>query len=92
MALGQALVNWLLLGSFYAAVALGFSLVWSGPGIRTFTATGHRPVEEQHRIHPGEVRRVAKDRSDRAVTGAESGQCHVAEVHAVDAKCRGDLA
>ena len=28
MALGQALVNWLLLGSFYAAVALGFSLVW----------------------------------------------------------------
>src|SRR3954467_15444051 len=26
--------------------ALGFSLVWSGPGIRTFTATGHRPVEE----------------------------------------------
>lgn len=28
MALGQALVNWLLVGSFYAAVALGFSLVW----------------------------------------------------------------
>ena len=28
MALGQTLVNWLLLGSFYAAVALGFSLVW----------------------------------------------------------------
>src|SRR5947209_291994 len=28
MALGQALVNWLFLGSFYAAVALGFSLVW----------------------------------------------------------------
>ncbi|HKC76442.1 MAG TPA: branched-chain amino acid ABC transporter permease [Chloroflexota bacterium] len=28
MALGQTLVNWLFLGSFYAAVALGFSLVW----------------------------------------------------------------
>ncbi len=28
MALGQAFANWLLLGSFYAAVALGFSLVW----------------------------------------------------------------
>src|SRR3954447_248231 len=27
-------------------LALGYSLVWSGPGIRTFTATGHRPVEE----------------------------------------------
>ncbi len=27
-------------------LALGFSLVWSGPGIRTFTATGHRPVQE----------------------------------------------
>jgi Xaa-Pro aminopeptidase len=27
-------------------LALGFSLVWSGPGIRTFTATGHRPVRE----------------------------------------------
>ena len=26
-------------------LALGFSLVWSGPGIRTFTATGHRPVQ-----------------------------------------------
>ncbi|HEY7347020.1 MAG TPA: branched-chain amino acid ABC transporter permease [Ktedonobacterales bacterium] len=25
---GQAVVNWLLVGSFYAAVALGFSLVW----------------------------------------------------------------
>jgi Xaa-Pro aminopeptidase len=24
--------------------ARGYSLVWSGPGIRTFTATGHRPV------------------------------------------------
>lgn len=28
MAFGQVLVNWLLLGSLYAAVALGFSLVW----------------------------------------------------------------
>ncbi len=28
MAFGQAFVNWILLGSFYAAVALGFSLVW----------------------------------------------------------------
>ena len=28
-------------------LALGFSLVWSGPGIRTFTATGHRPVQER---------------------------------------------
>jgi Xaa-Pro aminopeptidase len=28
------------------ALALGFSLVWSGPGIRTFTATGSRPVQE----------------------------------------------
>jgi Xaa-Pro aminopeptidase len=27
-------------------LALGFSLVWSGRGIRTFTATGHRPVQE----------------------------------------------
>jgi Xaa-Pro aminopeptidase len=27
-------------------LAVGFSLVWSGPGIRTFTATGHRPVQE----------------------------------------------
>ena len=27
-------------------LAIGFSLVWSGPGIRTFTATGHRFVQE----------------------------------------------
>jgi Xaa-Pro aminopeptidase len=27
-------------------LALGFSLVWSGPGIRTFTATGSRPIRE----------------------------------------------
>jgi Xaa-Pro dipeptidase len=27
-------------------LALGFSLVWSGLGIRTFTATGDRPVQE----------------------------------------------
>jgi Xaa-Pro dipeptidase len=27
-------------------LARGFSLVWSGPGIRTFTATGDRPVHE----------------------------------------------
>ena len=27
-------------------LALGFSLVWSGPGIRTFTATGSRPIAE----------------------------------------------
>jgi Xaa-Pro aminopeptidase len=27
-------------------LALPFSLVWSGPGIRTFTATGDRPVRE----------------------------------------------
>ena len=27
-------------------LALGFSLVWAGPGIRTFTATGSRPVLE----------------------------------------------
>ena len=27
-------------------LALGFSLVWSGQGIRTFTATGEGPVEE----------------------------------------------
>jgi Xaa-Pro aminopeptidase len=26
-------------------LALAFSLVWSGPGIRTFTATGDRPVQ-----------------------------------------------
>ena len=25
-------------------LALGFSLIWSGPGIKTFTATGDRPV------------------------------------------------
>src|SRR6266545_4507087 len=25
--------------------ALGFALLWSGPGIRTFTATGHRPEQ-----------------------------------------------
>jgi len=28
-------------------LALGFALVWSGPGIRTFTATGDRPVQER---------------------------------------------
>ena len=28
-------------------LAHGFSLVWSGPGIRTFTATGDRPVRER---------------------------------------------
>ena len=28
-------------------LALGFSLVWSGPGIRTFTATGSRPIQER---------------------------------------------
>ena len=27
-------------------LALGFSLVWAGPGIKTFTATSHRPVVE----------------------------------------------
>src|SRR3954452_21138515 len=27
-------------------LALGFSLVWSGPGIKTFTATGDLPVQE----------------------------------------------
>src|SRR5207253_2951948 len=27
-------------------LARGFSVVWSGPGIRTFTATGHRPVQQ----------------------------------------------
>ena len=27
-------------------LAHGFSLVWSGPGIRTFTATGSRPIAE----------------------------------------------
>jgi len=27
-------------------LAYGFSLVWSGPGIRTFTATGDRPVQD----------------------------------------------
>src|SRR5438093_7929838 len=27
-------------------LAYGFTLVWSGPGIRTFTATGTRPVLE----------------------------------------------
>jgi Xaa-Pro aminopeptidase len=27
-------------------LALGYSLVWSGPGIRTFTATADRPVQE----------------------------------------------
>jgi Xaa-Pro aminopeptidase len=27
-------------------LALGYSLVWSGSGIRTFTATGSRPVQE----------------------------------------------
>ncbi len=28
-------------------LARGFALVWSGPGIRTFTATGSRPVQER---------------------------------------------
>jgi Xaa-Pro aminopeptidase len=28
-------------------LAHGFSLVWSGPGIRTFTATGNRPIQER---------------------------------------------
>ena len=27
-------------------LARGFALVWSGPGIRTFTATGDRPIRE----------------------------------------------
>ena len=27
-------------------MARGFSLVWSGPGIKTFTATGDRPIQE----------------------------------------------
>jgi Xaa-Pro dipeptidase len=27
-------------------MARGYSLVWSGPGIRTFTATGDRPIQE----------------------------------------------
>jgi Xaa-Pro aminopeptidase len=27
-------------------MARGYSLVWSGPGIRTFTATGHRPIQQ----------------------------------------------
>jgi Xaa-Pro aminopeptidase len=27
-------------------LARAFTLVWSGPGIRTFTPTGHRPVQE----------------------------------------------
>jgi Xaa-Pro aminopeptidase len=27
-------------------LALGFSLVWSGPGIKTFTATGHLPARD----------------------------------------------
>jgi Xaa-Pro dipeptidase len=27
-------------------LALGYSLVWSGPGIRTFTATADRPIQE----------------------------------------------
>ena len=31
-------------GGSSVELALGFSLVWSGPGIRTFTATGDRPV------------------------------------------------
>ena len=26
-------------------LALGYSLIWAGPGIRTFTATGDRPVQ-----------------------------------------------
>ena len=38
------------LGDIGRAIALelarGFALVWSGPGIRTFTATGDRPVQE----------------------------------------------
>jgi Xaa-Pro aminopeptidase len=28
-------------------LARGFALVWSGPGIRTFTATGARPIQER---------------------------------------------
>ena len=27
-------------------MARGFALVWSGPGIRTFTATGNRPIQQ----------------------------------------------
>jgi Xaa-Pro aminopeptidase len=27
-------------------LARGYALVWSGPGIRTFAATGHRPIQE----------------------------------------------
>jgi Xaa-Pro aminopeptidase len=35
-------------GTGYKGIELarGFALVWSGPGIRTFTATGDRPIQE----------------------------------------------
>ena len=33
-------------GAGWVELALGFSLVWAGPGIRTFTATSNRPVVE----------------------------------------------
>jgi Xaa-Pro aminopeptidase len=33
-------------GFVHGEGALGFSLVWSGPGIKTFTATGDLPVQE----------------------------------------------
>ena len=33
------------LGAARVELALGFSLVWSGAGIKTFTATGDRPVQ-----------------------------------------------
>lgn len=41
MPIGQILVNWLLLGSFYAAVAVGFSLVW---GIMNIVNLAHGPL------------------------------------------------
>ena len=44
-------------------LALGFSLVWSGPGIRTFTATGDRPVRSTSR-------RCSRSGSAPTATGA----------------------
>ena len=44
-------------------LALGFSLVWSGPGIRTFTATGDRPCRSTSR-------RCSRSGSAPTATGA----------------------
>ena len=79
-------------------LAHGFSLVWSGPGIRTFTATGSRPVQE-HEPTLFEIwvcadgywcdhtKNLVPGRADAAVRGARSSSC-LAVYDAAVAFCR----